>query len=88
MTELDFYKWVIEYEPEYRWSHNGASNHEDVIIWVPFYNLKSLVQVISSSSLFEEGGIEVRFQESCIAIWASDICDYFGVDLEKIFRKD
>ena len=86
MTELDFYKWVKDYDPEYRWSVNAGE--EDVVLWIPFYNLKSLVEVTASSSLFDEGGISVRFQQDNIAIWASDILDHFGIELEKIFDKD
>lgn len=86
MTELDFYKWVKENDPEYKWSaHNG---NEDVILWINFWHIPSLVKLLNSSSLFDDGGIEVRLQEHGIAIWASDILDHFGIELEKIFDKN
>ena len=86
MTELDFYKWVNENNPEYRWSTNG--NKDDVILWINFWQIKYFMELLSSPGLFDEGGIEVRLQETAIAIWASDILDYFGIELEKIFDKN
>lgn len=86
MTELDFYKWIKENDPEYRWSTNGGD--DDVILWINFRHIQDFVKFINSPSLFDEGGIEVRLQEHGIAIWASDVLDHFGIDLEKIFDKD
>jgi hypothetical protein len=88
MTELDFFKWVNENQPEYRWDSNLASNKEDVILWINFYHIKSFMQLLSAPGLFDEGGIEVRLQQDAIAIWASDVLDYFGIELEKIFDKN
>lgn len=86
MTELEFYKWVNEHNIEYRWDRRGSS--EDVIMWVYVHNLDSLFEMLSSPSLFDEGGIEVRLQEKCVAIWASDICGHWDLNLENIFGKD
>jgi hypothetical protein len=88
MSELDFYKWVNETQPEWRWDKNGTSNKEDVILWINFYNIKSFMEVLAAPGLFDEGGIEVRLQEYSLAVWASDVLDYFGIELDKIFPKD
>jgi hypothetical protein len=87
MTELEFYKWVKDNDPEYRWDRNGISNEEDVILWISFWRIKSFMELLSAPGLFDEGGIEVRLQQDSIAIWASDVLDYFGIELEKIFEK-
>lgn len=88
MTELDFYKWVKSHDPEYRWATNETSKKEDVIIWISVYALESFLKMLPYASLFDEGGIEVRLQKEGIAIWASDILDPFGIELEKIFEKE
>ena len=88
MTELDFYKWVIENDPEYRWYENRSSNKEDVILWIRFSQINSFMDVLSAPGLFDEGGIEVRLQNDYIVIWASDFLDYFGIELDKIFDKN
>lgn len=86
MTELEFYKWVRQWEPEWRWDINSATKKDDVIIWVSVYALESFLKLLPST-LFDEGGIECRLQDSSIAIWASDICYHCGIDIEKIFEK-
>lgn len=87
LTELELYKWVVAYEPEYRWDKNGANGKEDVIVWVTFWALDSFCKLFPYS-LFDEGGIEVRLQDRCIVIWASDFCGYMGIELENIFKKE
>lgn len=86
MTELDLFKWVQEWEPEWRWDINGATNSEDVILWVSIPSLKWFMDLLPYS-LFDEGGIEVRLLDASIALWASDICSPFGIKTENVFPK-
>jgi hypothetical protein len=86
MSELELYKWVQEHDPEYRWDINGASKKEDVIMWISIYSLESFFKLLPYT-VFDDGGIEARLQDKCVAIWASDICDHCGIDMEKIFEK-
>jgi len=84
MTELELYKWIQEHEPEWRWDINKSE--EDVVIWVSTYALESFMKLLPSG-LFDEGGIEVRLVDRYIAIWASDICDYCGIEMGNVFSK-
>ena len=87
MTELEFYKWIKDFDPEWRWDRNGQTNKEDVIIWITVNGLESFCNLLPYS-LLSEGGIEVRLQEKCIAIWASDVLNHFNIPLENIFEKE
>jgi hypothetical protein len=86
MTELEFYKWLKEYDPEWRWDKNSQSKQDDVIIWVSIYALESFFKLLPKT-VFDDGGIEARLQDKCVVIWASDICDHCGIELEKMFEK-
>ena len=87
MTELDFYKWVKEFEPEYRWDKNPESKLDDVLIWISISSLEWFYKLLPAI-LFDEGGIEARLVDNSVAIWASDICDPLGIDIENVFPKD
>lgn len=84
MTELDLYKWLQEHEPEWRWADNNKE--EDVIVWISTYALESFMKLLPSS-IFDEGGIEVRLVDRYVAVWASDICDYSSIPIENVFPK-
>jgi hypothetical protein len=87
MTELELFRWIKEWEPEYRWDINGSTNEEDVIIWISIYALPSFLALLPYS-LFDEGGIEVRLQDKAIAIWASDICYPLDIIAVNVFPKE
>lgn len=84
MTELDFYKWMKKYDPQYRWEDRNGK--KDVVLWISIGSLESFFNLLNSASLFDDGGIEVRLQDRVVAIWASDILHHFGIDLEGIFE--
>lgn len=86
MKELDLFKWVNEWEPEWRWDTNSASKQDDVIIWISIHALESFFNLLPYS-LFDEGSIEARICDRSIAIWASDICYPFDIDVERVFPK-
>lgn len=87
MTELDLYKWVKEWEPEWRWDTNSDTKKADVIIWVSIYSIESFYKLFDYQD-FDEGGIEARLVDRSIAIWASDICEPSDIEIEKIFPKE
>ena len=84
MTELDFYKWAIESKSEYRWQKNN--NEEDVLIWVSQYEFDDFCNLVKSGD-FSEGGITCAFLGDCVAIWASELLEPYGIPIENIFPK-
>lgn len=85
MTELQFYKFIHDNNIEHRWER-FYDGREDVIIWVPFYHLKELANMIDG--FLDEGGCDVRFQPDCIAIEVRDMVEYFGIEIENVFPKN
>ena len=85
MTELQLFKWIKEYDPAYRW--DSRDGKEDVILWISHPALESFIKLLPYS-LFDEGGIETRLQWEGLAIWASDICEPFDINMENIFEQN
>jgi hypothetical protein len=84
MTELDFYKWVQEWQPEYRWQHREGQKEQDVIFWVNKYSFDEFIDLLPDN-LFSESGIECTLINKSIAIWASDILEPLDIKIENIF---
>lgn len=83
MTELELYKFIVENDIEYSW-HN-----EDVIIWIKSYHLDYWFKLFNDEyNLFSEGKINCVLQNDGIAVEMEQICGYFGIKLESIFKKD
>lgn len=87
MQELDLFKWVNEWNPQWRWDTNSITKKDDVIIWISLHSLESFMKLLPYR-LFAEGGIDVRLQDQAIVIWASDICDPFDIEPSRVFPKD
>lgn len=83
MTELDLYKFFHnKEEPCPQYSFDG----EKAIAWIYHFNVEEFSKLIKSS-LLDDGGIEVRLQEHHIAIDMTEVCEYFGIDPNKVFTK-
>lgn len=83
MTAIQFYKFIHDNAVEYHWEENDGK--KDVLIFPYHFQLDELVDVIGG--MLEEGGIECRLQQDCLAIWASEICGHYGIELSEIFEK-
>lgn len=87
MSELEFYKWVQEWEPEWRWDINSETKEDDVIIWVSIYSIESFCRLIDMGAFNDGGGLDARLQDRYIAIFAAEICNYYGIEIENVFPK-
>ena len=81
-AELKIYKFINE-------EHNGIDykwvTDDEVVCWVDFDNLEEFVRVFNITSM---DALDVRLQESCVALDMSNVCDPLGVELCDIFEKD
>jgi hypothetical protein len=50
-----------------------------------FYQIEEFNK-IASSNIFEEEGIECRMKDGYFAIWMKDICEYYGIELDEVFK--
>ncbi len=86
MTELKLHKFINDNYIEYRWDLNNKK--DDVIVWIPFYLCDEFSELIEPDNFSDGGGMDVRFQKNCVAFFISEICDYWGVEIENVFPKD
>jgi hypothetical protein len=57
---------------------------DDVVIFVPFRNLKELTSMLSASQLADP--VEVVLKEDCIAIMCSELLGFYGIELNEVFK--
>lgn len=88
MTELDLYKFIHEQEIEYRWDFNREDKRDDIIVWIPHWLCESFAELVDPRQFTDGGGIECRFQSDNVVFWMYDICEYYGINPENIFKKE
>jgi len=81
MTELELYKFIEESGSE-TYIYDG----DKAIIWVAHCWVTEFADMIGYGML-DMGGIEVRLQESVIAVEMNDICEYHDIEVEKVFER-
>lgn len=61
---------------------------EEIITWIDFYDINEFCKLFTAS-LFDEGGLDVKLQENCIALDLKQIIDYYfaGEQNEYIIEK-
>lgn len=80
MTESDLVYFVsVTNTVEYHW-------HEDnVILFVDHFLIKEFMTLLGNQFLTDRE-TECVLKDGYIAVWMKDICDYFDIDMEKVFR--
>lgn len=89
MNELDLYKFLEENNVETQWQ-NDEKGVFNLAIWVPHYALKKFCEMLGANA-FDDGGIaDVDLcQDASVYIGNFDeICDFFGIDPERIAPKE
>ena len=85
MTELQLYKFIEENSIEWNWNINGSGN-TDVLICIDFNDLDEFTTLIADA-LVEEP-IKVHLRITYVFVWMQDLCDYFGIEIENVFKKE
>lgn len=88
MTAELLSKWIEIWEPEWRWDVNSYSKEDDVIIWISIYAIESFYNLLDPSVFNDGGGLDARLVNNHVAIFMSDICDHFGIEMEQVFPKN
>jgi hypothetical protein len=83
MTELDLYKFIINNDIE--WHRDDNEGTIDVVIFVPTYQIEDFNKLEMVKGYVDDGGIECRMMEGYFCFWMKDICDHYGIDINKIF---
>ncbi|MFA6974282.1 MAG: hypothetical protein WC238_06170 [Parcubacteria group bacterium] len=86
MTELQLYRWLKSTSTEWHWRDNGE--HQDVIMFISFYDLREFNDLIGHT-ITDEEGLECTLKDGYICIWMQEICDYHDVNMGNVFvRKE
>lgn len=81
MTELELYKYINENDIE--WTRQDNQGNTDVMIFPYLFQLEDFCEIIKNYDIDE--GLEMRLKNGYVAIWMSDLCEYFGIDVDKVF---
>lgn len=81
MTELQLYRFVNENKIE--WHRRDNEGKSDIIMFPMFFHLDEFIKLVGNCT--EDGGVQCWLKNGYIAIWMNDVCDYFGIDPDKIF---
>ena len=88
MNELDLYKFLENNNIETHWV-NGGGPEWHLAAWIPHYALKEFCDMLGPSA-FNDGGIADVMLCSDASIYIGnfdEICDWFGIDPERIVNK-
>ena len=81
MTELELYKYINENNVE--WHRHDNNGTPDVIILPYTFQLEDFNELIKDYDT--DDGLEVRLKNGYAGIWMQDLCDYYGIDIDKVF---
>lgn len=80
MKELDLFRFITDNSVEMRWDDDVLST------WITHYDLDEFSNMIDSS--LQEGGIEVRLlSHGTIYLDLVEVCEYYGIEPERIYPK-
>lgn len=83
MTGLELYKFISDNKIEWhRLNNNGA---EDVVILPSFSQMDAFSQILSPC-MFDDEGIQCNLKHGYLAIWMRDICEYYGIEMNNVFK--
>jgi hypothetical protein len=81
MKATDLLRFVLEEAINYDW-HN-----DDVIMFLPIYQIEDFQKVLNCEGIYDDYGIECHMKSGYLAIEMKCVVEYFGFDLEDIFKK-
>ena len=88
MTELELYKFINDRECEWHWNYHydGVT----LILIISSYNLKDFCKMLGYN-IFDDEGLpceqRLLYDGSVGLAPFEDICDYYGIDTEKVFPR-
>lgn len=81
MTAIQLYRFITENKIEYHW-------HEDDVILMP--NISELKEFsdLLGCNITDDDGIKCTMKYGYFCFYMREICDYFGIELTEIFKKE
>ncbi len=88
MTELQLYKFItlneIEWHEEKRYENGTPS--DDIIAFIPYYLLGYFNEALGNH-ISDDRGIDCVFKSGYICFWMAQICEYFDIEPNNVFKK-
>ena len=81
MTEIELYKYINDNGIE--WHRQDNYGTSDIIMFPYIFQLDDFSKLIKGFT--REEGFDCKLMDGYVAIWMQDICDYYGIDIEKVF---
>jgi hypothetical protein len=81
MTELELYKYINDNNIE--WHRQDNDGTPDIIMFPLTFQIDEFVKLVKGYT--SDGGIECRLKDGYFAFWMQDLCDYYGIDIDKVF---
>lgn len=82
MTELKLYKFINENNIE--WHRQDNDGTPDILIFPHIFELEEFTDLIVDYNT--DGGLIARLKNGYACIWMNDLCDYFGIDVDNVFK--
>lgn len=89
MTELELYKYINDNNIEWhRWHRHLDNRHSvaDIIIFPYIFQIDEFAKLIKDYTSDE--GMECYLKDGYFAFWMRDLCDYYDIDIDKVFCGD
>lgn len=83
MTELDLYKFITDNEVE--WHRHDNEGEEDIIIMPYIFHLEEFSEITKDYDR-DGQGLDIKLMNGYVCIWMKDLCEYFGVEMNNIFK--
>lgn len=84
MTELELYRYINDNYIE--WHYHDNDGVEDVLIFPFIFQMDVFAKLVSSAT--DDEGIECRLKDGYFCIWMRDICEYYGIEMNNVFKKE
>ena len=81
MTELELYKFINDNSIE--WHRKNNEGTPDIIIFPYSFHIEDFSKLLGTYT--DDGGVECRMMNGYFAFWMKDICEYFDIDIDKVF---
>lgn len=85
MTELDLYKFINENDIE--WHRQDNDGMPDILILPYIFQLEDFCKLIEYYDT-DDGGLIVRLRNGYAGIWMKEICEYYGIDINNVFKEE
>jgi hypothetical protein len=82
MTTAKFQNFIQGHFIEYHWNHDKS----DVYICLDFDKVQTFYELLSKC-IFDDEGVECQMKNGYFVFSMTDICEYYGLNINEIFTK-